>query len=260
MTANISFTAYRLGSSFGMKIVAARLDRDWMKHSRKSFANRCLPMRIANQAGWVILNDRAVKAKWLGGADPSAIVIEHAGTPPHAAVSHFGEGILTFLIPFIFRTSQKIVLLFRGPSNAPKDAICPLEGIVETEWAVARASVNWKFTRPDTWVEFAPGEPICMIVPLRLDMLEEVEPSIVSIQSDPETYRQYRAWHQSCFEFGERLRRREPEAMKLGWQRYYFRGTAPHAQSEPIPEAGKHRTRLKLREFVDAADNSLTPE
>jgi hypothetical protein len=37
----------------------------------------------------------------------------------------------------------------------PKDAISPLEGLVETDWAVASASVNWMFTRSDTWVEFA---------------------------------------------------------------------------------------------------------
>ena len=32
---------------------------------------------------------------------------------------------------------------------------------LETDWAVATASVNWKFTRAETWVEFERDEPIC---------------------------------------------------------------------------------------------------
>jgi hypothetical protein len=252
MNASSVFKAYRLGNSFDMRIAVAQPNRDWMNCSNNSFANRCLPMRIANQCGWVILNGPAVRAKWFGGATPDAVLIENNGAPPYAAISHFGEGILTFVLPFLFRTPQKTALLFRGPANTPKDSICPLEGLVETEWAVARASVNWKFTRPDTWVEFAPREPICMVVPLQLDLLENARPCIVDIQSDPEMYRQYQTWHKSCSDFGERLRRREPEAVRLGWQRYYFRGAAPHACSEPIAEASEHRTRLTLKEFVDA--------
>jgi hypothetical protein len=73
-----------------------------MDKTNMGFANRCLPMRIANQAGWVILNDRPLRAKWLGHAGASAVVIECEGNPPQPAISHFGEGILTFTIPFLF--------------------------------------------------------------------------------------------------------------------------------------------------------------
>ena len=52
--------------------------------------------------------------------------------------SHFGDGILTWHLPILFRTPPGYNLLVRGPANYPKDAVSPLEGIVETDWARRR--------------------------------------------------------------------------------------------------------------------------
>jgi Family of unknown function (DUF6065) len=250
--------AYRVGHRFEMRLAPATSNRSWMNKTNSSFANRCLPMRIAGQAGWVILNDRPIRAKWSGGTGPNEVLIESTGAPPHAAISHFGEGILTFSIPFVFRTPRGISLLFRGPANISKDGIAPLEGIVETDWAVAAVSMNWKFTRPDVWVEFARDEPISMIVPLRLDLLEKARPYITDIHENPELETNHTLWGDSCRDFNERLRNREPEAVKLGWQRYYFNGSAPHAGSCAIPEADAHRTRLLVPEFAESAHPSTS--
>ncbi|MGA9676358.1 MAG: DUF6065 family protein, partial [Mycobacterium sp.] len=54
--------------------------------------------------------------------------------------SHFGDGILTWHLPILFRTPPGYNLLVRGPANYPKDAVSPLEGIVETDWASASFS------------------------------------------------------------------------------------------------------------------------
>ncbi len=234
-----------------MKLTVAPSCRDWINETNRGYANRCLPMRIANEAGWVVLNDRALRAKWEGGVTTDAVVLEYTGSPPYAAISHFGEGILTFTIPFLFRTPSGIALLFRGPANTPKDAIAPLEGLVETDWAVATASMNWKFTRTNTWIEFARGEPICMVVPQRIALLEEVQPRILDIEQDPETHMNYQLWYKSCCQFTDGLRKREPEAVKLGWQRYYFRGTAPHLGSDLTTATNGHHSRLKLHDFVE---------
>ena len=91
--------AYRLRKDSGIKLVAAQSGRTWMEETNKRFAYRCLPMRIATQAGWVLLNDRPLRATWLGTATENAVVIEQTGDPPHAAFSHFGDGILTFALP-----------------------------------------------------------------------------------------------------------------------------------------------------------------
>ncbi len=245
--------AYRISDRSGMKLAASPRDRRWMNETYSGFANRCLPMRMASQAGWVVLNDRPIRAKWSGHASTESIAIESEGQEPYAAISHFGGGILTFVIPFLFRTPPGVSVLFRGPANMPKDAIAPLEGLVETDWAVAGASVNWKFTRADTWVEFAHDEPICMVVPQRVDLLEAFQPRVLDIVKDPKTHKGHSVWNKSCKDFNERLRKRDPEAVRRGWLRNYFRGTAPHVAPEPMPEASAHRTRLNLRDFAGTA-------
>jgi hypothetical protein len=39
-----------------------------------------------------------------------------------SAISHFGSGILTWNVPYLFRTPPGYNLLVRGPANWPKDA------------------------------------------------------------------------------------------------------------------------------------------
>jgi hypothetical protein len=206
-------------------------------------------MLMANQAGWVVLNGRPLRAKWLGGNGSESVIIECPGEPPYPAHTQFGYGIMTFTIPFLFRTPRGTAMLIRGPANNPKDAIAPLEGLVETDWAVATATMNWKFTRPDTWVEFARDEPICMVVPQQPDLLENVRPQILNLADDQETLDGYAAWAQSRSRFNVKLAKRDPEALRQGWQRDYFRGTAPVTNSGRTIIAPKHRTRLKLRKF-----------
>src|ERR1035437_778310 len=87
--------AFRVGA-FDMKLVPASPKRAWIERTNKSFATRCLPMLMANQAGWVVLNDRPVRALWLGGCRPEAVVLERTGDAPFSALSHFGHGIITF--------------------------------------------------------------------------------------------------------------------------------------------------------------------
>lgn len=243
--------AYRIPSPFAMKLVAAPGVREWAKSTQKQFAARCLPMHIANQGGWLILNDQTLRAKWLGGAAADEVIVEWSGQDTCAARAHFGEGILTFICPFLFRTSPGVSLLFRGPSNSPKDGIAALEAIVETDWAVAPASINWQFTRPNVWVKFEQNEPIAMIVPQRLDLLEDIRPRIAELAEDPETEQGFYAWNENCMKFNERLKKRDPEAEKIGWLKYYARGTAPHMTHAKESPAEKHRGNLFLSEFDD---------
>jgi hypothetical protein len=243
------FAALRVAQC-DMKLRPASSEREWISGTDGGFAKRCLPLLIANQAGWTIHSDRPVRAVWRGGTAIEDVVLEVRGDPPYAAASHFGHGILTFAIPFLFRTPPGTSLLFRGPANSPKDAIVALEGLVETDWSVATATMNWKFTRPNTWVEFAEDEAICMVVPQRVEILENMRPRILDLKENTAAYEGYRAWRKSRRKFLKDLRRFEPEALKRGWERHYFWGTAP-ADGDRSPTPSEHRTRLKLLEFMD---------
>ncbi len=105
--------------------------------------------------------------------------------------SHFGDGILTWHLPILFRTPPGYNLLVRGPANYPKDAVSPLEGIVETDWASASFSMSWKMTRKMMPVRFEVDEPICMIVPQRRAELEEFTPELRRIESDEDLQRKH---------------------------------------------------------------------
>jgi hypothetical protein len=143
-----------------------------MNATDEHFANRCLPMLIANQAGWFVLNPRALRVTWTGGNSRDSLRIESVGGGlPPPAVSHFGHGILTWNLPYLFRTPPGYSLLVRGPANWPKDGIYPLEGIV-AGWSEATFTMNWKVTRPDHSITFEEDEPICMVVPFRVGELE----------------------------------------------------------------------------------------
>ena len=69
------------------------------------FAYHCLPMVMANQAGWLITSGRTVLVKWTGGSDIEDVtVVSPDGDDPPAS-SQFGSGILSWDIPFLFRKS-----------------------------------------------------------------------------------------------------------------------------------------------------------
>lgn len=129
-------TAYRLHEhDTFLKIVPAPADRFWMDFTTHGWANRCLPLRIANQAGWHILNNSKFEVEWNGKADVDAVTIHFLdGRPSRFVKSNFGYGILTWYLPYLFRTSAGYNLLVRGPANLPKDGISAIEGLVETDW------------------------------------------------------------------------------------------------------------------------------
>ena len=163
-----------------------------MSETRKGWPNRCLPMLIANQSGWELRNPCAFTATWFGqdGVDVM-IAPDKRDTGQFLPVSHFGNGILTWHLPMLFRTPAGYNLLVRGPANYPKDAVCPLEGIVETDWASASFSMSWKLTRKLMPVRFEVDEPICMIVPQRRAELEEFAPELRRIESDEDLQRKH---------------------------------------------------------------------
>ena len=237
--------AYRVSDTSGMDIEPAPRSRAWMDATTERFAQRCLPMVIANQAGWVIRNPRTVHATWTGGADRSTLTVAYRDEPgPLAAASHFGHGILTWTIPYLFRTPPGVQLLVRGPSNWPKDGAAALEGIVETDWAVATFTMNWVLTRPLTTVTWERGEPICMLVPTRISDLEQLVPTVAEIDTDPELSEHLDAWKASRSDFLATLHARATPPSGFTWQRHYFQGSSPSGLRAP-----DHRLRVRMQPF-----------
>jgi len=212
-----------------------------MDETPHGFANRCLPLLIANESGWEILTPARVTATWRGGflSGDCTIDCEGACEPPMA---HFGSGIVTWRIPYLFRTPPGWNLLIRGPANLPKDGASSLEGVIETDWASQPAFHSWKLTRVDHPVTWEAGEPICVVLPQRRGELEAWRPRREDIFAHEELSREYLIFSESRATFNAT----RPRA----WQKDYFLGISPGNARAP---QGTHQTKLKLQPFASSA-------
>lgn len=242
-------TAYSLELRPAMRLVRAPSARDWMSATPNRFAYRCLPLMIANQAGWLILNPYSIRVTWDGTDRLDGVTIEPLGKRIPAVKSHFGSGVLTWNLPYLFRTSPGYNLHVRGPANCPKDGAAPLEGIVETDWSPATFTMNWKLTRAGLPVVFEADEPICMIAPQRRGELEAFVPRLRQLLRAPALASSYARWARGRAAFLSDLREPGSEAQRRGWQRDYLHGTLPDGSRAP-----EHQTKLSLRPFAEDAD------
>lgn len=218
--------------------------REWMERTPERFANRCLPLLMANQAGWFLHLTEPVEVEWNGRDGLGDVEVFAGDLAKGCVASHFGFGIVTFKLPYLFRTEPGYNLLARGPANLFKDGIVPLEGLVEADWSVAPFTMNWKITRPRHRVRFDAGEPICMVVPQRRHELEAFEPALMELNDDPAISKEYREWRESRSRFIGDLAAHEEEAVRAGWQRDYFLGRGPGERVAP-----QHQTKMSLAPF-----------
>jgi hypothetical protein len=215
--------AYQIHEQDFAPIRPARRERKWMDDADQKAPYRCLPLVMANQYGWEVLSTHHFRATWNGTSKPDGIYIEDlCGDGVLHCGSHFGEGVLTFQIPFIFKTPEGWNLMVRGPMNNPKDGIVALDGIVETDWAHATFTMNWRFTRACT-VEFALREPICHFFPIQRGALEQFRGEYRMLASESEFDRKFRNWSNSRNQFIQALNEGEPRALAQHWQKDYFR-------------------------------------
>ena len=223
----------------------APLERDWMEATDRRFAYRCLPLNIANGHGWEILSPAGFEAVWDGRPAKEAVTVKPDPGEHPPALGHFGHGVLTFHVPALFETDTGVDLFVTGPINRPKDAIGPLSGIIETDWAPYTFTMNWLFTRPHTPVRFEKGEPFCHVFPIARAALDDVEPEARALSQSPDLKTRHEQWSESRLDFNRSLEVKPPTEGNA-WQKSYFRGLGP--DGTPAATEG-HRSRLRLRPF-----------
>lgn len=213
--------AYQVHENDSAPIRPAPRKRGWMEDAEERSPYRCLPLVMANQYGWEILSTHHVRASWNGTSTPEGLYVESLeGNGLLHCRSHFGEGVLTFKIPFLFKTPDGWNLMVRGPTNSPKDGIVALDGIVETDWAHSTFTMNWRFTRACT-VEFAIGEPICLFFPIQRGVLERFRGEFCMLEADQRLENKFREWSDSRHRFLSGLENGEPEVVAQRWQKDY---------------------------------------
>lgn len=212
--------AYEIGG-VKLEIRPAPRTRKWMDETNQHYAYRCLPLVIANQYGFELLAPEEVEIFYGEGSEMDAITFK---PKPIWATSHFGYGIVTFVIPYLFRTPPGIHLYVCGPANNPKNKLAPLEGVVETDHAIQTFTANWKFTSYHAGALFRKGEPICRIFPVLSEAAICAPPEIVPHDKVPkEVMDGHREWNNSRGEFLKGLKEMDPKYVKAGWQKDYIK-------------------------------------
>lgn len=141
----------------------------------------------------------------------------------------------------MFRTGPGIQLSVRGAPNFWVDGAHALEGVVETDWASASFTMNWRLLAPGRPVVFRQGDPICFLQPISLELIEAAVPSTEPLASRPEDAARHQQWSSERQAFNADATR-PPSS----WQKDYFVGR--HVTGEPAP---RHRSALHLSSFTD---------
>jgi hypothetical protein len=236
-----SLKAYRVTTNPGYILEPAPRRREWMDRFGAKAPYRCLPLVLANQAGWVIRLPCAVTATWNGGPriEDLAVTAEDPAFAPFVT-THFGGGIVTFVFPWLFRTPPAIGLWVRGPTNAARPDTSALDALVESDFNRVPFTMNWQIWDIDQPVTFAASEAICMLTPFPLDLPEQTRAEELDLQSDPQLAR-------DLAEAAERRAdsvKRNREAGEDTFERDYLRGIRADGSKRE-----QHRTGYKLDNF-----------
>jgi hypothetical protein len=238
-------TAYRLpGCRCYYKIRPADANRYWMDISTAGWANRCLPLRMANQHGWEILNPFEFTVEWKDNPQLDALKFEYKSENRGNARSVFGHGIITWPIPYLFVTPPGWNLMVRGPANFWRDGAVPLDGLVETDWLPFTFTMNWRVTRPFKKIKFEADEPMCLIYPVRRHDVESFTPEIKNLESNPDLHAQYQTWverRERASSYGTRGK------LAVKEQGQYIRGEGTDGDL-----VSAHQTKLHVRFFDEA--------
>ncbi len=159
--------------------------REWMNDVPQRYVYRCIPMVAANTMGWEVLNPVDTEVLWDGGELNTSLTTKTKNVSRFAASSHFGSGIVTWYLPFLFRTSADLGLMVTAPANHEHDNAVALDAFVRTDWLPFPFTMNWRLTRKNELIKFAAGEAVCRIYPYPIALLEETSLEIHNLTDDP---------------------------------------------------------------------------
>ncbi len=230
----------------------ARPVRAWMDRTPERYAYRCIPLSAANTMGWEILNPVAAEFYWSGMSDLAHLKVWTERRHRWGPKTHFGNGVVTWELPYLFRTPPEYGMVITGPANHDKTGIVPLDGFVRTDWLPYPFTMSWRLTEPNRAVRFEEGEPIGRIYPYPLGVLDEFELHPADWDEDPALKKRFTEWAASRDQ-GYREQRRSVEqgggTMDVErdriWGKRYARG---QGAGGAIVE---HQTVFRCRELKD---------
>lgn len=236
-------TLYNIYGESHFEIQPLPMKRGWMNNVIGTNAYQCVPMNIANQSGWVVLNPVEFCAIWDGGPTNKSLQVHyHEESKINYAMSHLHNGTLTIMPDFIIKTPEGISTLIRGVPNHPIQHITPLEAVVETDWLPFTFTYNFKFNFPGE-VIFKKGDPLFVFTPVKRTEIEQYTVTTKPIDKESEFGKEYFKYENS---------RREMLDNSGPFQKFYAKGRSSTRQYE----IKNHQTQLKLNDVKNTYKNT----
>jgi len=132
----------------------------------------CLPLSVANQYGFLVASEFDFAVHWNGGNEPTDLWFEFPDGVENikdlypGVRSHFGNGIFTLEIPYVFRTPPGVNLMVIAPTNYILPNITNLAGIVEADNLRFTFTINLRMQIPGVAVYIQKGTPLATILPI----------------------------------------------------------------------------------------------
>ncbi len=221
-----------------LPIEQSTVNRSWMDETAQSYSYRCLPMTYANRHGWCVRLTEDVEVIWDGNsaASGTTIIKGHDQGGKRMVDNGTGNGIVTFHLNAIPRTSPEWNLWIVGAPNLVIPGASPLSGVLESDWMFTSPTMNWKITSPNTLITFKKGDPVIFFVPVHKTELESFTLSHHSLTDDPEMQRHYdehNAWRKAKDAAGEAV-----------FGKMYLRGKRSDGTVPDFPH--NHKAKLNL--------------
>ncbi len=148
------------------------IKRDWFPEN----AYRCRPLPTANEYGFILKTEFDFTAEWNGKESSEDLKfffnepLEDVNSKYFTNVSsHFGSGIITISIPYVFRTPPGIDLLITAPPNYLLPGLRPMSAIIETDNLRSHFTFNFKVEIPECAISIKAGTPLAWIMPINKD-------------------------------------------------------------------------------------------
>lgn len=160
----------------GLRLRRAHPQRQWMQDTvgaggTTGYANRCLPLLIANQLGWDVVSKRSYVFVPLETGHFLIQPLDGPQSTAGAPQNNFGGGLVTWPSPWAFDTPPGWdLLVLPSPNQITRPGVTVLGALVETDHGITRFTFNWRVDL-GTAVFVKPDDVVCTLVPYPTDQL-----------------------------------------------------------------------------------------
>jgi hypothetical protein len=164
------------------KIDTLPVKRNWMDKTWNKHAYHCFPITLANTLGWQISFPEDITFIWDGVSDSNPEHVKIIKGNKYAYPAR-GNATVSFNTGIKFKTEKtKTLLITPAPNFFIEGAQC-FTSLISTSFFRAELPVAWMITSPNKEITIPAGYPICSILPISLNELNNSE---IQIGVEPE--------------------------------------------------------------------------